>query len=432
MKKYKSNFKWRGVNVLSATFLLATLFTSVACKKKDTAIGKEVLPIDVLLNSGGVDTFQLKTYTIQDDSVRSKDLAAVPIGMMVDPDMGTIQSGVYSQFELAYLNPTIPSGGTIQIDSFVLSLKFNTSYGHSGKQRLEIYEMDEKLYKDSVYFNNRTMAVKNQNWVTDNYTTFNNLSKVVVGADTLLPQIRVRLDNAKALEIMQHAQSNPADFQTNVAFREYFKGLYITSTAIESGVGMIGSFQWVDKDSKITIYYKIDGAADKMDLVASSTSTSFVKMSHGIAGSNLEALLNDPSRGQERFFMKAGRYRAAIEMNSIKDIPKNAIVHSAYLYLPIEVNALSAFKAPEKIALMLDRYPYSLIDRSSTGYQDYIKGYLVDIKAFVQKVVTGSEEGTRLLVSPEGFVNTGTRAIFNGLNTTNKFRPKLMITYTEF
>ena len=432
MKKYNSNFKWRGVNVLSATFLLSILLLTIACKKKETGVGKDILPIDALLNSGGVDTFQLTTYTYQDDSVYANRLGAMAIGTLVDPDLGTMHAGVFSQFDLAYLNPNIDASATIQIDSFVLALEFNTAYGQVSKQRMEVYELDEKMYYDTTYLNSRSLATKTQNLVTDNYTRFNNVQKVVVGTDTLQAQIRVNLDHAKALEILQRVQTNPADFASNTAFREYLKGFYITSTAVESGIGMMGSFNWVDKESKITIYYKKNGEADVLDLVASSSTTSFTKVSHAIQGSNLEALLNQPSRGQERFFAKAGRYRAAVEMNSIRDIPRNAIIHSAYLYVPIEVNGLTAFKAPATISAMNMSGKREVIGKSSTGYSDYLKGYMMDIKAFVQDVVTNGKQDTGILISPEGFANTGNRIIFNGPNTSNKFRPKLVITYTEF
>ena len=210
------------------------------------------------------------------------------------------------------------------------------------------------------------------------------------------------------------------------------KGFYITATEVEGGAtGMIGSFNLVDQDSKFRIYFKRDGEVQTMDLVASASTKSCVRYSHNIAGTALEAQLNNPDLGMEKFYAKAGKYRAVVEMPTILDIPKNAIVHSALLYLPVEANGISVF-APSGVVSAMTKNKRQVLAYSSTGYESYIKGYLMDLKLYVQSLLTGISTETTLLISPDGFANTGNRLIFNGPNTTNKLRPKLVITYTEF
>ena len=67
MNKIKFS-KWRKGLVLSATFLFA-LFLVVSCKKKDSLLGQNSLDSNELLNSGGIDTFSLNTFSIFEDSV---------------------------------------------------------------------------------------------------------------------------------------------------------------------------------------------------------------------------------------------------------------------------------------------------------------------------------------------------------------------------
>ncbi len=432
MKKYNHFDKWRGVNVLSATFLLTLFLGVVSCKKEESAVGKESFPVDLLLGSGGIDTFSLKTYTFVDDTVFSNRQATAALGMMNDPVMGAIKIGLYAQYELAYLNPNIPAGAVLEVDSFVLALDFNSSYGLMSKQRLEVFEVDQNMYYDTVYRNNRSLNVKNENWVTAPLTSFDNITSVVVGQDTLPPQLRARLNNAKALEVLQHVQNNPSVFSSNSTFKEYLKGLYITASAVDAGgIGMIGSFNIVDKDSKMTIYYKKDGVLQEMSMIISGSSAYYNHYEFDINGTDLQQELFNPSLGLVSFYAKAGRYRGAVEMNSIKDIPKNSIVHSAFLYLPVVDDPLSPFR-PASIVTGIYKTQKFAINGSSTGYESYIKGYLMDVKSFVQAVVTGATTENTILISPNGFTNTGNRLIFNGPNTQNKFRPRLVITYTEF
>lgn len=431
----KRNFKIKGrrVVVLSATFLLVSLvLLFTACKKEDTKLGKSTYPIDLLLQSGGVDTFTLKTYTVANDSVYSTRPSSVAIGMMNDPVMGKIQAGLYTQLDLAYLNPYIAATDLITVDSFVLSMKFNGSYGAISKQKIEIYEVNQTMYYDTNYLITRDLNVKPDNWVTDPWVEFDNVSFKRVGQDSLSPQIRVNLQISKANEILEKIQDNPNGFTSNSSFREYLKGIYIRATEVQGGgVGMIGNFVPVSKESKLTIYYTRNGESHLLELVISSGTTYFSRYHHDTAGSDLQALLNNPSMGQTRFFAQAGRHLAAINMSTIKNLPKNAVIHTAYLYLPVEASPMSPFTPAASVSAIggISKKPLA---NSSTGYESYMKGYMMDLKGYAQGVLTGVVEEETLLISPNGFVNSGNRVIFNGPNTANKFKPRLVINYTEF
>ncbi len=433
MKENIFRIRERGVNELSATFLLAAfvlLFS--ACKKKETLIGKNLYPIDALLQSGGIDTFKLVTYTVEHDSLNGTRSSSIAIGMMNDPKMGKLSAGLYSQYELAYLNPNIGAGVNIEVDSFVLSMKFNGANGVVSKQKVEIFEINEKMYYDTNYISTRDLVVKPHNWVTDNWVKFDNLSMQKVGADSLQPQIRVHLDVNKGMDILTHIKNTPGVFATNDAFKEYLKGLHINVTAVENdGVGMIGNFVPVSKESKMTIYFKKDGVSDVLDMLISSATTFYTRYHHVVNGTEMAALLADPSKGKQQFFAQAGKYRAAVNMSTIKNLPKKAVVHNAYLYLPVESNPLSSFK-PSKTIYAISNGTKQFVANSSSGYDNYLKGYMMDLKAYVQGILTGAVTEETLLISPDGFMNSGNRLVFNGPETGNKFRPRLIITYTEF
>ena len=66
MIKIKNVITWRGALMLSAAFFCLAL-VATSCKKKKSPIGEGALPPGSELTSSGVDTFQLLTYTIEED-----------------------------------------------------------------------------------------------------------------------------------------------------------------------------------------------------------------------------------------------------------------------------------------------------------------------------------------------------------------------------
>jgi hypothetical protein len=65
-------------------------------------------------------------------------------------------------------------------------------------------------------------------------------------------------------------------------------------------------------------------------------------------------------------------------------------------------------------------------------YNDLKKMFSVDIRDYAQSIVAGDLENTGLVISPRFFINSAERIVFNGLNTTNKVKPKLILTYTTY
>jgi len=65
-------------------------------------------------------------------------------------------------------------------------------------------------------------------------------------------------------------------------------------------------------------------------------------------------------------------------------------------------------------------------------YSDVTKQYDLDIRAYLQSLVNGKLENTGIVVSPLFFRNSAERIVFNGVETTNKKKPKLVVTYTTY
>ena len=105
---------WRKGIVLSATFLFS-LFLAFSCKKKVNPLGQNSIDQNEIMNSGGVDTFKLTTFSYLDDSIISDNVPFAILGSYLDPVFGSYKSEIYTQFRLSGLSPDFGDLNTIFI-----------------------------------------------------------------------------------------------------------------------------------------------------------------------------------------------------------------------------------------------------------------------------------------------------------------------------
>jgi hypothetical protein len=420
--------------VLSLTFLFFLLFSFVSCKKDESLLGGKVYDQNDLLSSGGIDTFQLKTYTIAVDSLKTKTPGRTLLGITNDRDFGVMDAGFYTQIRLSGLNPNFGDINNITIDSFVLALEYVGGYGSIGKQTFEVYELDQEMHRDSTYYAHQNLTVKSTNLVNGSGNlTVNPQALTVVGGDTVAAQLRIPLKTTKALQIIQDAANFPAEFGNNDLFsKNYFKGIYVKTNGVvpAENRGMIAYFNLMDADSKLIIYYKEGGEAKTpFSLVMNSDCAYYNHYSINNTGKNIAAVVQQPELGQKEFYAQAGAHRGVIGFPTLKYLPKNIVVHSAKLYLPIQSLPGSSYTFPTQMSMFLKDKPTTEIIAT---YDPLIKGYVADLKTFVQAYAINTITTDELTISPRSFISSAERVIFNGPATTNKVKPKLILTYTKF
>lgn len=426
---------WRRGFVLFATFLFLTAVgtSTTSCKKKDNKLGADALDPNNLLISGGVDTFKLITYTSEDNEVITAGARYCLLGIMNDPEFGIVDVGFYSQVRLSGLNPNFGDPNLITIDSFVLAMEYVGAYGYTGNQKFEVYEVDERMYADTNYKANQDLNLKPDNWVAGSGSyNVNPEAITVVAADTVKSQLRIKLDPAKAMQLIQDRYNNPNYFTSNTEFSSnYLKGLYIKTdgTVPQTEKGMVAYFDMTDNDSKMIIYYKEDGVVrPSFDLVFNLETTDYNRFKIDNTGKRIQAVVADSTLGNSEFYVQSGKYRGKIDFPSIKKLPNNIVVHNAQLYLPIQQLPGKKFTAPAKIYLT-----HPNIGAPIEGiYDNYLKGYVAELRGFVQNVKLGSITTTTLNINTPAFVASTDRIIFNGQLTNNKIKPRLIISYTEF
>lgn len=430
--------------MLSVVFLLLFVFPS--CKKKDSDLGLDLTGNNAL-GVNTVDTFEINTYCELQDSVTSNLKSANLLGSYQDPKFGKVDYATVTQILLSSNNPNFGDVGLISIDSVVLSLHYSTTtgvskYGELDPQTFEVYELDEDIFYDSTYYTFSQVLTKPNNLVEPGYEviTPDPFSDAVVGDDTLAPQLRIRLDTNLGWQII-NAQAS-GDLVDNETFKTFFKGLQIK---VNNGMqanneGAILYFDLTDLNSKMTIYYKEDTTAKSFDFtIDADNNARFTQANFDITGTYLEQVLNDTLSGEYEFYYQANHIWAALEFPDLLAIKGNEglIVNKAELIVPTQFYPTDELFVPSTMFLLYkdslnDDYLIPDYTNPDGQYYESEGAYKFIITRYVQRIMTGEYPNAGLRLTNGDFFSTATRAIFNGALSTNKVKPKLIITYSNY
>ena len=432
-------FKWRKLFTVSATFVFI-LIVLASCKKEQTTLGKDAINSSESLISNGIDTFSLATSSFLEDSVESSVSYYNFLGSYNDPVFGTVNTGFFTQIRLSGLNPNFGDLNTIQVDSLVLGLKYAGTYGDFTKQTLEVHRLTENLYLDSNYYGFSSTNYDAENLVVPGKETFtpDPISSIYIDTVKHDAQLRIHLKTALATEILQQTQSNPSDFVSQTAFNSYLKGFYVkvNNGYQNSGTGGVLYLDTKSNESKMTIYYKLNGVKKTFDFIINGECADYNKIDIARTGNNkVQQVLNTKNNGQVEYYAQANGIKGKIEIPGIENIHKNSIIHKAELEIPIQYQ--TGYKFDPGYFLRVQREvafnsPY-LTNYSSKGYyDDSRKAFIIDIRVYVQEVVSKMIDNTGIIVSPDFYTESMDRIIFNGPNSIKKRKPKLTLKFTEF
>lgn len=423
----------RKVLSLSAAFLLGLSFLT-SCKKESSSIGLNNLDPEYLLSSGATDTFQISTYTTVEDSIPTDGQSLFLLGAYNDPKMGTFNSSFYTQLRLTKSLDFNSSTDTPTIDSVVLSLRLVELYGEADQQTFSVERVTEEMYYDSSYYKFSTLTTDGIERVIpgDANQSPNIDDSVYVGSIKQGPQLRLHLDNQFGLDIMNAAVAGT--FTNNDGFQDYFYGLRVSVTNGNPASGT-GGVMYIDPSNNITemtIYYKINGGTAQelaFDMGGSSQYFNHVEINNSASVTNT---IDNPLFGNTTFYAQAFQNRAVIDFPSIVDIPKNSVIHDALLVVPVAHQTSALYEPSGRItAAYYDEDVFRA--NPSIYYSETDKRYVIDLRDYVQGIVSGElTYSGGIYLFPTFFSSRAERIIFNGINSSNKHKPQLIIKYTEF
>jgi hypothetical protein len=242
--------------------LTLIVFTHVSsCKKETGSVGLNAGENSV--NMIDLDTFTLVTRTVIEDSVRSENLSYQLLGAYNDAEFGKSKADIVANFSLPFSNFAFPAGAVV--DSVVLQLQYQAADAYNGNSssaiKIDIRELDQAVYGDSIYYSSRSFDLKPAT-VFSGSIRFNAKDSVNLTengqAVRYAPHLRINLGN----ELKNRFQAAGAgDLNSNISFREYFKGIRISAdySPLATGDGAFFYFNLLSSISGIAVYFNDTG-----------------------------------------------------------------------------------------------------------------------------------------------------------------------------
>ncbi|MCG8574511.1 MAG: DUF4270 domain-containing protein [Flavobacteriales bacterium] len=448
---------WRKVFKLSATFFCIGLI-SISCKKETTNIGDSLQSES--LNLQKIDTFTVVTYSDLVDSMDSDETSTNLLGSYVDPIFGKVDCGVVTQILPSSVNPDLGTSASTVMDSVVLSLRYSSlrKYGNLRDMTFEVYQITDQLQRDDqTYYTFDTPNITGSNLMLAGSET--QLPAIydfqIVGTDTLEAQLRLHLDPSFGDYLV--AANEAGQISSDETFSSYFKGLYIKvdGSSYGEGEGAVLYLSLEHEDSKLSLYFHDSSTpeiAEKYSFSINSKAARYNEIIYDRSGTNVQALLDDKTLGEEEFYMQAGAIRAIVEFPHIMDFNYDSlgaydpkIINRAELFLPVQDFEPDAFNpsthlfvarvVDKKVSTFTVDYDFSSSFQAGNTieYDEDAKEFRFIMTREIQALLTGGQENVGYRVySPNFFASSIERIIFNGSKSPLKERPRLEITYTDY
>lgn len=381
-------------------FILGVLLFVYACKKKTTpAPGYLSDPY----NSEMI-TIPLESYHDTLDSLPTSKVAYMMAGIMNDPVFGIAMSSFYAQPHLTTASLSFTNPSDYVVDSVVLYLAYQANYGPvTVPITLKVFELTSDIYIDSTYYHFSQIPVKPYLIGAVSYKPNLTDSPIVEGIKRS-PLLRIPLKKSLGKKIIQHGQ-----FSSNDDWKAFFKGICVQPdiyTYIDEdnqifasktlsgpifpppGQGFITSFNLVNTDSRIIMYYRQlstgTQATYSFNFPVSAARFNHFKIYPN--GSQAYSSLTTPVDTTAAYIQSMHGIYLNLRLKNLENLKsKNYYVNKAELILPVNNSLTGSYLLPERLTM-------AFVDSTGNNYQipDFQEGltffdgtYHSDIQAYV-------------------------------------------------
>ena len=80
----------------------------MSCEKPGITPGGNLLPGSDAVSAFQTDTFSIAVQTMLEDSVKTDELSLAVLGRLEDPELGSTECQIFTQFKLSALDPGFP------------------------------------------------------------------------------------------------------------------------------------------------------------------------------------------------------------------------------------------------------------------------------------------------------------------------------------
>ena len=185
----------------------------------------------------------------------------------------------------------------------------------------------------------------------------------------------------------------------------------------------------------MTIYFTQAGNKKTYDFVINSDCADFTNVQINNAGKPIDLLLQDSTKGITEYYSQAFKHRAVVKIKNLENLPQNIVIHRADLTLPVQYQTGYRYKPGSSVSVATK---LKSTDKKYTSlgiigeFIESKKSFSLNLRTYIQALINEEIENNGVIISPRFFINSSERIVFNGKNTTNKSKPKLILTYTIY
>lgn len=264
--------KKRFFRLLGIALILLT-----ACKKEGNDVGGSLQQYNAVYTDTLSD---IQVFAIAEDSIRTSKMSAEIFGWVDDPVFGTVRADLLIQFRLSA--NAVDFGAGAALDSVVLSLPYAGYFGDTANRlTVGVYELDESMHKDSLYYSTTQLAVQQQNLAenTPCLLEVRPMTAVVVTGESQNPQLRIPLQKSYFTQKVMD-KSGSKELSDNAHFLQYFKGLMLKVEQKENG-GCLAYLDVLNTLTTVTFHYhNNDHDSLTFQLVSNDSSVYYARISH--------------------------------------------------------------------------------------------------------------------------------------------------------
>ena len=468
----KKNKYIKHLNLLIAIILM--VFAISGCNKLND-LGVGLLPSGDLL---GVKNTILKedisAYTFWEDSVNTGNTSKSLLGSFNDPVFGNTTINFATQLRIQ----AFPKYGTNpEIDSTFLYLYYKTIYGDTvTMQQIKVYELKDPLYYDTTDSTGKTSE----------YTYYHDAdlksmaSSQLIGQLDFIPKIlldtttsdydgstaydtsfqvlKIPIDISVAEKLIR---ADSLDLINNDAFMSYFKGIFVETERLNSGLGTILTLETsISNDftgSALVVYYNNDEnkANTKPDTLNTAYyitqfSTRVNSFSHDYSPTRFYDNLNSEANKDSLIFIQAlGGLESKITIDNLSSWKDSVVVfgdntipyaiNKAELIFQVDTSITDIYKFPPPQQLLFTYidttgqqflpvdYSFAPTFYGGTLSSDYT--YRFNITQHLQNIIDGKIENRGFYLTTANKNSEANRVVLKG-STSNK-GIRLIITYTK-
>jgi hypothetical protein len=419
--------------------LLIVSFGLNACKESDT-LGGNLLPATDQSQFKSSTKFNLSTFTVKEDSIKSDDLSVSLLGSYVDPIFGKSNASFITQFVSS--SNQLDFGPNPVSDSVVLSITYSGYYGKinklNGLQKVRIYRLSNPVVRDSSYYSaeNPNKYATESDFISEHTFLPDPTGKYQTGT----PVQKFRLPNSFGQSFLANQNSINA-----YGFLQFFPGLYFkpANDFQNSGDGAILSFNLLNAEapSKITLYFHNDTStvAQKFEMLVNSDCSRINFFKHERNGiSALNNQFSDTTQGKSQIFVQnmAGVSSKIwfTNLENWKDSMPIAI-SKAQLVIPVETSLIDIYGIQTRLLLVekdeegqyVSIPDFDLGDNYFNGnYNPVNKTYSFNLALYIQEILSGKREQKGLYLVPTASAIGANRVVLKGSDFI-----KFNVTYTK-